>query len=154
MLSHEERFYVNLLGFSDFLISLNEEYIKNGYEFIDTNYLLLLKIAIEKMDKVSLIKMYVDNSKDKWESVRLRDEKALKDTLSMIYSKIPITIDSKFLTILDAKDSTGKRIISDADLNLAWDYITSLTKIAIKWCYQQDPSKEMNNLVRIWNIKL
>lgn len=153
MLSHEDRFYVNLLGFSDFLISLNEEYINKGYQFIDTQYLVITKIAIENMDKTSLIKMYVDNSRDKWDGVRTRNEKALKESLHMIYSKIP-SIDNKFCTLLDAKDSSGKRIISDKDLSLIWDYITALTKIAIKWCYQQDPSKEMLNLLSIWNIKI
>ncbi len=151
--SHEERFHRNVLDFAALLIELNDKCHQKGYGAIDQGILRVAEAALRNFSPITIISSFCHHSRPFWDKIRHHDEDSLKDSLSVIFSNLPVDLSPQIIKLIETKDYTGNRVIDQQDIDDVWSYLEALVKIGLKWSYQEAPSKELENEARAWGIK-
>lgn len=142
------------MGFAALLIELNDNCRKQGYNIIDPGVMTLTEAALERYSNEALISGFCTHSRPFWDKIRGHEESFLKQNLGVVFQKLPVDLSPQIIRLLEARDSQGKRVVNQDDLDVIWLYLEALVKIGIKWLYQREPSDELEKEATKWGITL
>ncbi len=130
-----QMFVENIEDLADTLVDIIETVKKDHAGIkLDPNIILVAKEAINIVDKDRILKNYIQHSHQHWDKIYDKDRKFFtsEDGAQKVFSALPVGAVKEFQIFGETKNSEGKYIVEQKDIEILWEYFHSLTRLSIR----------------------
>jgi hypothetical protein len=132
----EERFHKVMIGMADAIKDGIGRLNNAGYKTVDLGLVNLIVQIICSFDKHHLIRGFIENSHNLWDSIKQRDEAYFIDNASTIFGYLPMDKVNLFKDLFTTKDANGVGVISQSFKNDLWHFFDAMIKISIQYIHK------------------
>ncbi len=132
-----DRFYDNVMIFSDFIEDLITGLNKKGYTNIPAGILSIAIGMLREYNRTKLIQGFIRKSHLHWLDILEKDDSSISDNAIAIFSAVPSNYVSSFNEIFRKKDKDGNLIITAEQREVIWSFLHPFIKISIKYIHEQ-----------------
>ena len=139
-LKHEDRFFSNMMDFTNYLLDLVERINKNGHDQIRPSDIQIGSVILENFDRKELIEKFIAKSHMYWDKFFEKEDEYMISNAGVIFSTLPDKYVSIFKEIFTLADREGRLIVDQDDRDIIWAFLHPFIKISINYIHnKQEP---------------